>query len=257
MSNEELATAIQKGRTDLLPRLWQQVVGYVRKRAAETAAKLSPGYGVTVEDLTQSGYLALVAAVEKYEPERGVFLPWLDLHLRSGFAAAGGYRTTRRDPLNEARSLDGPLSSADGESETTFVDTLPDERDDYADADERIYNEQLHTALDRALDTLPDTQADVLRERYWSGAGLRTIAENHGISIEAVRQRERAGLSRLRTSSTRRSLEAFLDENTNFYTGTGAATFVRSGSAVENSVLRREELTRRWHCDTERQEPEQ
>ena len=137
------------------------------------------------------------------------------------------------------------------------MDTLPDERDDYAGADERIYNEQLHTALDRALDTLPDSQANVIRERYWSGAGLRTIAENHGISIEAVRQRERAGLSRLRTSSTRRSLEAFLDENTNFYTGTGISAFQRSGSAVENTVLRREDLTHRWKRDKENQEPEQ
>lgn len=257
MSNEELATAIQQGRDDLLPQLWQQVKGYVHKRASATAATLSPGYGVTVEDLTQSGYLALVAAVEKYDPEKGVFLSWLDLHLRSEFAAAGGYRTTHRDPLNDAQSLDGALPSAEGDSETTFVDTLPDERDDYADADERIYNEQLHTALDQALDTLPHAQADVLRERYWGGAGLRTIAENHGISIEAVRQRERAGLSRLRTSSTRRGLEAFLDENTNFYLSTGVSAFQRRGSAVENTVLRREDLAHRWRRKTERQEPEQ
>ena len=46
---------------------------------------------MTVEDLYQSGYLALVDAVKSYDAGRGMsFIGWLALALRTAFAEAAG-----------------------------------------------------------------------------------------------------------------------------------------------------------------------
>lgn len=252
-----MATAIRQGRTDLIAQLWEQVEAFVRHRAYIAINSIPPSYGVTAEDLTQSGYLALVSTIEKYDAERGSFLTLFDFHLKTEFAATVGYRTSRRNPLNEAKSLDSPVVGEDGDGETPFVDFLPDTADVYEEADERIFQEQLHTVLDEAMDKLPNPQASVLRERYWSGTRLQTLAESHGVSVEEIRRRERRGLQNLRRSSSARKLAAFLDENTNFWGNTGNRQFQRSGtSSVEYAVLRRESLTEKWNRAQNIREPE-
>lgn len=258
MTNEELATAIQKGRSDLIARLWDQTEAFIRFRARSAMSNIPASCGVTEEDLSQCGYFALISAIETYDAEKGNFLSWLEFYLKSEFAKAGTYRTSHRDPLNEARSLDAPMTGEDSDGDSAFVDFLPSERDDYAGTDERIFQEQLHTALEEAMDKLPSTQSTVLRERYWSGTRLQTLAENHGVSVEEVRRRERRGLQNLRRSSHARKLAEFLDENTNYFSGTGAQSYQRSGtSSVEYAVLRREELRKMWNRSEDRREPEQ
>lgn len=149
------------------------------------------------------------------------------------------------------------MTGEDGDGETPFVDFLPDTADVYEEADERIFQAQLHTALDEAMDKLPDPQASVLRERYWSGTRLQALAEDHGVSIEEIRRREQRGLQNLRRSSSARKLTAFLDENTNFWGPTGARQFQHSGtSSVEYAVMRRESLAKQWSRKQNRREPE-
>lgn len=258
MTNEELATAIQKGRADLIARLWNQVGAFIRYRARSAMNNIPASHGVTEEDLSQCGYFALISSVETYDAAKGSFLSWLDFYLKSEFAKAGGYRTSRRDPLNEAGSLDAPMTGEDSDGETPFVDFLPDPTDAYEESDERIFQEQLHTALDEAMDKLPDTQSIVLRERYWRRTRLQTLAEDQGVSVEEIRRRERRGLRNLLHSSSARKLAAFLDENTNFWGNTGVRQFQHSGtSSVEHAVMRRESLTKQWARQQDRREPEQ
>lgn len=258
MSNEELATAIQKGQSDLIARLWDQTEAFIRFRARSAMSNIPARCGVTEEDLSQCGYFALISAVETYDADKGGFLSWLDFYLKQEFAKAGGYRTSHRDPLNEARSLDVPMTGEDSDGDSPFVDFLPSERDDYAEADERIFQEQLHTALDEAMDKLPEAQSAVLRKRYWSGTKLQTLADARGVSIEEIRRRERGGLRNLLHSSSARKLAEFLDENTNYFAGIGARSYQQSGtSSVEYAVLRREDLTRLWRHTADRREPEQ
>ena len=74
MSNEELALAIRQGDQGRTLELWEQVNGLVKRKALQimTALQLSGNpRGVEFDDLYQTGYLAMVAAVETYSPERG------------------------------------------------------------------------------------------------------------------------------------------------------------------------------------------
>ena len=245
MTNEELAIAVAHGQDELQLQLWEQIEDFVRMRAHRAFVLCGGRGGVTIEDLMQQGYIAMLQAVTTYNAEQSSFLTYFDLWLRSAFAEACDYRTAKRDPLNNAFSLDAPVEG--GEDETsTYLDFLADPSEPYEDANQRVYIEQLHNALDVALDGLPPKRADVIRAMYWQGKTNTQIAVERGVSIQNIGSTARRGIDDLRRSSAVRSLQQFLDERTDFYCGTGRCSFEANGSSVERAVIRREGLLRRW-----------
>ena len=127
MTNEELAICIQNGESGLTSQLWDGMRGlvcllsnrfYVQQRERCDAA------GVTVDDLTQEGFLALLDAVKAYNPDDGYKLSaFLRFPLLNRFkAATGGRENHRKDPLNNFTSLDAPISD-DGDG--ILADTVP------------------------------------------------------------------------------------------------------------------------------------
>ena len=86
-------------------------------KARQVLAALDGKGGVELADLVNSGFLAMVAAVESYQPENGAFSTWFMYHLKTAFAETTGYRTrrSRNDPIQCAVSLSTPLSD-DGEA---------------------------------------------------------------------------------------------------------------------------------------------
>ena len=145
---------IQSGERDKLPELWEQVEKFVAQQAHRRHLLSGGVGGVEVEDLYQSGYIALVAAADTYDPDAGrAFIGWLSLALKTAFAEAGGYRSHKqvRDPLHHAGSLDVPTSE---DSDTAIGDLVADlnAAQDFRDVEDRLYLEQLHNALEKALD---------------------------------------------------------------------------------------------------------
>ena len=244
MTNEELVALVQSGERDKLPELWEQVERFVVQQARRRHLLSGGAGGVEVEDLYQSGYIALVAAVDSYDPAAGrTFIGWLALALKTAFAEAGGCRSIKqaRDPLRHAGSLDVPASE---DSDTAIVDLIadPGATQDFRDVEERLYLEQLHNALEKALDELPDRQGDTLRRRFYQNRSLEEIADDEGISGEAVRQWQMKGLQKLRQQQ---ELQRFVEERTPYYLRVGVSDFQRNGeSAVERIVFRREKLSK-------------
>lgn len=234
MSNEELVAEIQSGRRELLGTLWEQVERFIWRMA-----KQRPDTGaVGREDLYQSGYLALVAAVDSYDPERETaFVGWLALHLKTAFNEAANYRTERqrKDPMHQADSLSRPLDDEGGELLDVVAD--PHGLQGLQEAEERIWREELSAALEKALAVLPEDESDTLRRRYYQGQTLAKCAEEMGVWPESVRQRESKGLRALRKTELRR----FIEERTPYYLHVGAARFnTTQTSAVEEIVFWRE-----------------
>ena len=69
MTNEELVALIQAGDRDRMGELWQNVERFVWQQAYRRTQQGAEGD--TVEDLYQSGYLALVDAANTYDPCKG------------------------------------------------------------------------------------------------------------------------------------------------------------------------------------------
>lgn len=237
-TNEELAVMIQKGERDKLPELWDQVERFVRRQAYRRISQAGDFGGTTWEDLYQSGYIALVAAVDSYDPSQGMaFIGWLDLALKTAFAEAGGYRSRKqsRDPLHRAGSLDAPLSNDDGDG-GTLADVTPALDDPISDVEDRIYNEQLHRALSAALQRLPSDEEAVIKARYYQGLTLREI----GPQAPATEAR---ALDHLRRPAISRELRQFIELRTPYYQRVGVNTFNGSHtSSVELAGLLRERL---------------
>lgn len=243
-TNEELAELIQKGHTELYPELWDNVSDLINQLAWQrySAIRKDSGSIVSNEDFAQSGYLALVEAVRYYEPGGEYkFTTYLSKCLKTAFAETGGWRTSKIDAADNAFSLDAPISD-DGEE--TFLDFLPDTRDDIQDADEQIWLEELRRSLDRAVAALGPKYSEVIYRRYVRRESLKAISEDAGVTQEMVRQWERSRYHKLRGN---RDLRRFMDDLTDFYARVGKRSFnTTRTSAVELIAIKREALEQRF-----------
>lgn len=213
MSNEELAVLIRNGRRDKLSELWFGVERFIWQQANRRTFTLNGCGGVTAEDLYQSGYFALLSAVDTYDSKAGMtFIGWLALCLKTTFAETAGYRTQKRwaDPLQWAKSLNAPLS--EDMDDIALGDTISDSA---AEIEleailERDRRQRLYAALEIAVSALPEAEQYVLRARYYQGETLENIAAKRGISRERVRQIEARALRMLRHPKNNRELRRHL-----------------------------------------------
>lgn len=200
MTNEELAAAIQAGDIGQLLQLWEQVRRFAVKQSGRWCRALGDRAGVTQEDLAQCAFLTLLDAVEDWKQDEGVFLTWYGLRLKTAFAVACGVRTKRdaNDPLQSALSIDAPLTDNEGDP-FTLADVTEDPAAEAAiqSVEERDRMQRLHDALENALATLPQEQADALRKKYY---------EERPADAKACQK----GLRALRRPSISRALKEYL-----------------------------------------------
>ena len=241
MSNEELAVLAAQGDKQALNRLWGQVSRFVysymaRLALTPTGQACTQKAGLTIEDLTQEGFLAVADAVKLYDPNRDAkFTTFLAYRLKAYFCKAIGMRTQRdkRDPLLHADRIERQLTSED--ENYCLGDTIPDPQDDMQSAEEKIFNEQLHNALESCMQTLPEKSADVLHRKYYQSQTLAQIAEHYGVTLEMARQYNRQALDQMRRKS--RFLRLFYNEIMGrAYRYTGLTSWQHNGSSVERVV---------------------
>lgn len=158
MKNEELCLLIKQGDTGYLPELWEQTRKFIAMQAKRFYFKGETHNGVEIEDLVQSGYFAVLQAVEHFEPERGfTFINFLAKTLNNAFCEVIGIRSSKRDMLNYAASLDEPYGGDENRTLLHFIgDLTPGSGDVEAAVIESVYLQELHCALDNALAILPD-----------------------------------------------------------------------------------------------------
>ena len=233
---ERLVLRAQGGESGAMPELWERVSRFVSWKSRTYFAAMPPASGAELDDLTQSGWLALNDAVRRYDPHResGSFLQLFSLCLKTAFRQAAGGR--QLDPLRDpaTRSLSEPIGN--DEDAAPLEDVVPSERDDVAEAEDRVFVQQLNSALNAALDGLQPAENELLRRRYYAGVPLAQLAERAGTSTSRIQQRERDALRKLRQSKDGPRLREFLDGMTDYY----------SGHSAESVVCRRETLTERY-----------
>ena len=110
----DIARSVQNGDTDILV-LWLACRSLVMQTARRWHRAFNGSRGVVLDDLEQVGFLALTKAAETWNPDSGAFSTWLTFQLKTAFAAAYFMRTERdrKDPLNDAVSLDTPPTGTD------------------------------------------------------------------------------------------------------------------------------------------------
>lgn len=234
MSNEELVLSIQKGNTAELERLWEAVRGLAAWRAKQMLTALEGKRGVVMDDFMQEGFLALVDAVQTFDPAAGaLFSTWYGVHLRKRYVELVGFHTDKQrlDPIHEATSLDAPISDEDGDTWSEVV-ADPHGEDGMMNTEERLWREQLRDTVSMVTQDLPEDQQEILYRRFWLG---QTYAEAGDGDAGVARNAESKALRRLRRPDKSKHLRPFVDFN--FYAGTGLGSFRSSGLSVQERYL--------------------
>jgi len=233
MENEELAVRIQNGERHLYGQLWEQNIRLFTLKSyslIKSYREQCDRAGVTVDDIMQVCFLALLDAVRAYRPADGYKLTtYINLPLRNHFRQLVGIRTARRNPLNSCASLDEPVG--DG---ITLANQIEDERagEAFAAADDSEYRRALHDALEDAMNALPDECAEVIRRKYYHGHTQTAIAADMGVSADYINRRERKAFLKMRIA-----LKDWQEDILSNYHGTGWRAFkTHQASAVERAV---------------------
>ena len=148
---------------------------------------------MTLEDLEQSAFLALLDALEGWRAEAGQFLTWYGLRLKAAFTESTGQRTQRDrlDPLDRALSLEAPVGDED--DTLTLADVIPDTQ-----AAEALEGVGVWDTLHWAVDGLPEGQREEIQRRYWMNQTTAEISAATGVPEKEVRKLEAAALRALR-----------------------------------------------------------
>lgn len=240
-------------------KLWELLKPVIIGEAKKAALRYPASSGLEFDDFVQSGWLALVGALEHYDPDRaaattaddpehgGSFTVTFRFYLlREYDRAAGAVRAYERDALrqNGTESLDAPVGGED--DDITRLDLVALDDHSLEDAEQRVYLQQLRAAEEKALDTLPPREAEAIRRRFFRGETLEQIGRDFGIGATRARQLEYNGMRRIRMSKASRELRGFTDFTAQCYRGTGRSNFERDGCSVEERVaIIREEAAER------------
>ena len=152
--------------TDILV-LWLACRRLVMQTARRWHRAFNGSRGVVLDDLEQVGFLALTKAAETWNPDSGAFSTWLTFQLKTAFAAAYFMRTERdrKDPLNDAVSLDTPPTGTD--EDVMLRDIIPDAAAELA---LRTLSTKIFAAPSRsAVLSLPEDQRTVIIREFWYG----------------------------------------------------------------------------------------
>lgn len=239
--NEELAVRVKAGDTAAAAQLWEQNTGLlavVSGRLYYAFQDRATSAGVTWDDVLQIGYLAVLAAAKGYDPSVGAkFSTYLTYHIRKEFYQLVGLHTerSRKEPLCRAGSIDAPLASEDADS-GTLSEVIPDPAAAalLENTEAQIWNTQLREALEKCLDSIGQTEADVIRKRFFEGFTLAEIASAKERSTERIRRIEENALRQLRRPQVSRHLRDYhIEIVSRAYRYTGFGAWKTGGSSPE------------------------
>lgn len=251
-TNAVLAALAAAGNAFALGQLWEVNKGFVRHQLWQWYEKnqtVADSAGLSFEDLVQEGYFAVDYAAKHYSAEQGSFTTYLSYallkqirtatcgeHTRGVITEDGRRVAVSANPLNECTSLDVRLDETD-EGSSTKGETIEDPAATQAfqTAEDDLYTEELHNALEEALSHLATKQADVVRRHYFEGQTLKEISQEDGTTLNAARNREQAAFIALGRNP---KLQRWRDEiiSTRAWSGTGFGAWNHRGSVEERTV---------------------
>ena len=126
------------------------------------------------------------------------------------------------------------------DEDISVKDIIPADVDVESDVLDTVEQEQLSSVIWNVVDTLPDQEATVLKQRYKEDKTLKAIGDDLGVSQEKIRQLENKAMRNIRCSKNARVLYPFVyDLDCLAYNHVGVEKYQRTGiSATEFAVLK-------------------
>ena len=243
-TNEELALAFQQGDCKALDCLWEANQGLFSMWCFKYYRKFGDvcqRCGVQLDDLRQETFLALREAAQSFNAAKGKkFSTWVGWYVKKHFLGLCGLRG-RKYPLNETVSLDIPVGEEQEGSLGDFQSD-PGAEEAFDQAEQSIYQQQLHDALEKAFEELPADRGDIMRQHFFNNLTLKKIAEQMGCSGNNIRIKKEKAIKQLRRNG---NLRRFLQNSSACYIGVGFSSWEHNGSVQERLVERLDPLSKR------------
>ena len=159
-------------------------------------ARQYEGKGLSMEDLVSEGNVGLMKAASRYDAGLSQrFVNFAVVHIRQqiekALKAESAAQRVESRPNGETRSVDAPLGS---KSNMNLLSVLADSNAPTTDA--RVYDSAVEHAVERALTSLSEREAQVVNAYYGidqDNLTLAEIADDMGLKRERIRQiRDRA-----------------------------------------------------------------
>lgn len=272
-TNAALAALAAAGNAFALGQLWEINKGLLHRwfwQWYDRNKAVADEHGITLEDFDQEGFFAVQAAAKAYDPEKGSFATLLGYYVQTQINKAvcgehcrlvttedGKQVRLSANPLNACTSLETPVGE-DG-SGTVLADLQEDPAASQAfqTVEEDLYTEELHAALEEALNKLTPKQADIIRRHYFGGKSFAEIAREDGTTSSAPFNNEQTAFLALRRNPTiARWHEDIISAKA--WTGTGWNAWNRYGSVEERvtEYIEQKEAERRERVEQRRREDE-
>jgi RNA polymerase sigma factor (sigma-70 family) len=194
----QIWSQFMNGDSQARDRLIRSYFPYIISQAIKRANS-----GIPVEDLIQEGMMGFVHGMGKFDPLTGNRLMtycsfWVDCYIRRYI---GNHRTTVRIPIEAQKDSKGYAAdfslnnTTDKESDTTYLEALPDEFTDTADVmSDREDADLVQRAVKRVRfrAKIKEVAMDVVKMRILADepCRLQDVADLHGLSRERIRQIE-------------------------------------------------------------------
>lgn len=212
--------------------------GLVRMCANRYRYFLRQRPALSMEDLMQEGYLAVLEAEKTWQPEKGAFSTWAVFYIRKAMRKAlelksvGGKSYFRPAPA----SLDAPVPESE---ELSLLDTIADP--DAWDGGEMAASADECRVVREAVEQLPADQYEIAMACLIGKQPLAPWARERGLKPQQARDLEYKAIRSLRQLLQPYAAEMALDGETNFYRSKGRIAFNTTRcSAVEDIVFDRE-----------------
>jgi RNA polymerase sigma factor (sigma-70 family) len=248
MTNEELLQQIRNGDERHLNTLWEQTQGLfymLSDKLYRRHKNRADSCGVERNDCRQVcwfAFLDTVAAYNRKDEQEYGFASFAKYHVQRRVYELLGLRTSKRNPLDEADSLDAPLPTDDGN--ITIADTVADPQSeapfdmvDVSDAAAEVEN---------IVAALPEKQAAVVCGRFWQDKTLAEVGAEFGISSKQMHNQYSDAIRKLRRNRRLRDIHDEYYANANLTKHVGFRFWKESGmSSVEWHLLKLEERLER------------
>lgn len=258
MTNEELLRQIRNGEGDdrALATLWEQTAHllYIHSDGLYRRHKdRADSCGVERDDCRQVCWFAFLDAIKAYnaKPDTELnFSTFIKFHVRRRVYELLGYRTSKREPLNGAVSLDATLTGSEDEK-ITIGDTIADPSAE-APYEEIDCSDIAAEVLER-VSALPPKHAAAVHGRFWQDKTLTEVGAELGLTPKQIHNQYRAAIGKLRRDERLQEIRDDYYANTTLTKHTGFRFFKENGmSSVEWHLIRLEERLERAKGGDER-----
>ncbi len=166
-----------------------------------------------MDDIIQSGFIALTEAVKAFDIESGYKLSsYISYPLKNQINILLGCRSSYRDGLNYSISLDAPLNN--DTDDLTIGDTLPDTGAETTlqGIEDNIFNIQLRKALIKEIIQLSEQEQRIIFDRNFDNLKFSDISQRDNIPEWKAKSLYRNALHNLSRGRHKKALRAFADE---------------------------------------------